>query len=558
MVWGDRFLWLAVAWCGIAGPATAAEPAGLVAHWPLRGDAKDLGPHAWHLQTHGPIDFSAAGPTGEASTAVKLDGREAWLSLAGAKLQDHTDGDFTFSAWVEVPEGSADVPGDLISRFDPKSRRGWWVGVKTSAVTTSVANERQLQFGIDADHQGEWVDCGRPGAALLAFGLAEHEGALYAATCEPDAGRAGRVYRYGGDQTWIDCGAPDGSNSVTALAVFEGALYAGTGKYRVAGSSLPESPNTTLGGRIFRYAGDQRWIDCGRLPETEAIGGFVVYRGALYASSLYRPAGFYRYGGGTEWVSAGTPDGKRVVALAVHDGYLFGSSYDGGHVYRFDGETWVDAGRLADNTQTYSFCVYDGELYVGTWPSGRVYRYRDLNDYEDVGRLGEELEVMGMIAHNGRLLGGTLPLAEVYTYQQDATWHRLKQLDPTPDVKYRRAWTMAEHGGRVYVSTLPSGRIHATSFGLLAHAGTSLPGGWRHVAAVRAGGMLSLMMDGTEVARNELAASADWKLATDAPLRIGRGPHDVLAGSLADVRLYDRALTPDELATVRQALSKAR
>src|SRR5690606_33104255 len=116
-------------------------------------------------------------------------------------------------------------------------------------------------------------------------------------------------------------------------------------------------------------------------------------------------------------------------------------------------------GQLGDNTQTYSFAVYYGRLYVGTWPRGRVYRFEGNNDWTDVGRLGDELEVMGMLVHNGRLIAGTLPLAEVYSYEGDTIWRKLTRLDHTPDVTYRRAWTMAEHNGKVYCSTLPSGKI---------------------------------------------------------------------------------------------------
>jgi len=42
---------------------------------------------------------------------------------------------------------------------------------------------------------------------------------------------------------------------VTALAVHDSKLYAGTGKYRLAGSALPESENMHLGGRVYRQPG---------------------------------------------------------------------------------------------------------------------------------------------------------------------------------------------------------------------------------------------------------------------------------------------------------------
>src|SRR5690606_33002404 len=125
-----------------------------------------------------------------------------------------------------------------------------------------------------------------------------------------------------------------------------------------------------------------------------------------------------------EWLDCGTPDGKRVVNMGIHNGYLYATSWDWAHVYRYDGEKWEDCGQVGgeENTQTYAFAVYEDDLYVATWRSGRVFRFDGINQWKDVGRLGEELEVMGMVVHNGQLLAGTLPLAEVYIYEGDTTW----------------------------------------------------------------------------------------------------------------------------------------
>ena len=164
-------------------------------------------------------------------------------------------GDFSISVWARA-EAADRLTGDLVSQYDSTKRRGFHLTLKSNpGVTSNVANWRHLQFGIDDDKPSAWRDCGRPGKALFAFAMATHEGSLYAGTCEPSAGESGHVYRYEVGHRWVDCGTLDGSNSVTALATHEGALYAGTGKYRVAGSHLPESPNTQLGGRVFRYEG---------------------------------------------------------------------------------------------------------------------------------------------------------------------------------------------------------------------------------------------------------------------------------------------------------------
>ena len=470
-------------------------------------------------------------------------------------------GDFTLAMWMRSDEVADRLPGDLISQYDPVKRRGFHLTLKSNAgVTSNQANWRHLQFGIDDDRAAEWRDCGRPGKATFAFALAVHEGALYAGTCEPGKDESGHVYRYGGADQWLDCGAPDQSNSVTALAVHHGRLYAGTGKYRLAGSALQESENTAFGGRVFRYEGGSRWTDCGQLPETEAVGGFVVFRGQLYASSLYRPAGFFRYEGESRWSSLPVPQGidpatsapgsKRVEALTVFDGFIYASSYDGGHVYRFDGQDWTDCGQLGDNTQTYSFAQYEGRLHVGTWPSGRVYRWEDIDQWTDTGRLGEEREVMGMLVHNGRMLAGTLPLAEVYSYEGGSTWKRLTRLDHTPDVTYRRAWTMAEHDGQVFCSTLPSGKIFAFSAGQQVVWGYTLSSAWHHITATKSADRLTLYLDGQKVAQSSTFAATHYQLDNTVPLRIGAGTNGRWNGRLSDVRVYQRTLNAAEIAAL--------
>jgi len=537
---------------------TADLSQGLIAHWPLAGDAVDA------------ISGHAATPRGEGvelnAIAAAFYGSGSWLEVAADQAPKLGTGDFTLAMRVRCDDATDRATGDLISWYDPDRRRGFHLTLKSaSGVTTNQPHHGHLQFGIDDDRASSWRPCGRPGDALLAFALAVHDGALYAGTCEPGGDQSGRVYRYDGDDRWVDCGAPDGSNSVTALAVHRGQLYAGTGKYRLAGSSLPESENETLGGGVFRYDGEQRWVDCGRLPETEAVGGLVVFRDRLHASSLYRPAGFFRYepdaaddasDDTATWVSLAVPQGTdpetgeprdlRVEALSVFEGHLYGSSYDGGHVHRYDGESWTDCGRLGDNTQTYSFAQYEGRLLVGTWPSGRVYRFEAIDDWTDVGRLGEELEVMGMLVHNGRLFAGTLPLAEVHVYDGKASWTRLTQLDATPDVRYRRAWTMAEHAGELFCSTLPSGQIFAYSQGHQIALGKPLSAGWHDIAATRAAGRLTLYVDGQPVAESD-GNSADYDLDVTTSLRIGAGIHGTLNGELADLRIYDRALSANQI-----------
>ncbi|MBM3846920.1 MAG: LamG domain-containing protein [Verrucomicrobia bacterium] len=465
--------------------------------------------------------------------------------------------DFSMTVWARA-DATDRITGDLISQYDRQTRRGFHLTLKSNpGVTASTANRRHLQFGIDDNKPGTWRDCGRPGKALFAFALATHEGILYAGTCEPDAGDSGKVYRYEGGARWSPMGRLDGCNAVTALAAHQGSLYAATGKYRVAGSRLQESPNTTPGGRVFRLEAGSRWVDCGQLPDTEAVGGLVVFRGQLYASSLYKPPGFFRYEGGKRWtrlpdaigpdLQTGAPGPRRVVCLGVHDGFIYATSYDNGRVSRFDGNTWTDCGQVGDNTQTYAFTRYEGQLHVATWRSGRVFRFEDVGRWTDMGRLGEELEVMGMVVHNGRFIAGTLPLAQVYAYDGEGEWSLWQQIDRTPQVEYRRAWTMAEYAGEVYCSTLPSGRIWATRQGHQVSWDQELPEGWHHIAAVKTAGRLSLHVDGKPVAESVNAEASTWNLSSSAPLRLGSGMNGPFNGQLRNLQIHPRALASREI-----------
>lgn len=454
-------------------------------------------------------------------------------------------GPFTAAAWIECGEGLA---GDVLSQFDASTRRGWHVSVVTNAGCTSgQANDRQLQFGVDDGRPpGPPEDCGRPGEAVLVFSLCAFRGELFAGTCETGVAGRGRVFRYEGDRSWRDCGLADEANAVSALAEHAGRLFAATAHYRLRGSALPESENATPGGRIYRYEGEGRWSLGAPLPDVEAVNGLVSYRGQLYASSTYAP-GVWRSTEGRAWEAIGTPGGRRVEALAAFDGALWGGGYDAAEVYRYAPEAgWRIATALADNTQTYGFGVFQGRLHVGTWPSGRVFRREADGRWTDTGRLGQEKEVMPLAYYQGSLWGGTLPAAEVHRFDGE-TWRLAAQLDATPEVTYRRVWSMAVHQGRLFCGTLPSGRVLALRAGRSATVDAPREAGWHHVAAVRDADHLRLYVDGRRAASERFDAG-DLDFETDAPLRIGRGNYQPWPAGLADVRVYNQALDDDAIA----------
>lgn len=526
-----------------------ALDSGLIGHWKLQGDARDYSGNGNHGINHG-ADFSAAGPQGKANTAAKFGGRFDYIQVPDSPSLQLGTGNFSISAWVHTEKMLDDVLGDIIAKYDPVTRKGFTLNVKIHAgVTSSQANYRHVHFGIDGGKaDAVWTDCGRPGKAVFIWALAVHEGNLYAGTCEPGEGDAGHVYRYLGNAQWEDCGSPDRCNSVSSLAVYEGKLYAGVTRYHLPHSSLEPSSNQFPGGKVYRYEGNRQWTDCGKLGDSVALHGMAVYQGQLYVTSMYAPAGVFRYEGGQKWADCGTPEGRRVEALAVFNGSLYGTGYDAGEVYRYEGDKkWSIVGRPAGTDQTYGFAIYAGQLYLSTWPNATVFRYDGDDRWTSCGRLGNENEVMGMVIYNGKLYAGTLPLAEVYRYDGGLDWTCVGRLDFTPDVRYRRAWSMAVYQGKLFCGTLPSGHVHALEVGRSATYDHELAPGWRHLVAVRDSDRLRLYLDGKQVAVSSAFVSTDYDLSNDRALTIGFGDHDYFNGILSDLRLYNRALSNAEV-----------
>ena len=525
----------------------AAQDDGLVGHWRLAGTCRDSSEHGNHGANHG----AKVGRDG-----AVFDGIDDWIGVPASPSLRFGTKPFAIAVWVHTEAELDDVVGDILSHYDPATRTGVNLCVQSFAgVTCAQSNSRNLLFGIDAARiDARWADCGRPGNAVLVFALAVFEGTLYAATCEPGKGQAGRVYRYDGGTKWTDCGAPDACNAVGSLAVCQGKLYAGSTHYGLGGSALAESPNLNPGGRVFRYEGGTRWADCGKLGDVPAVGGMAVFRGRLYAAGHYqRPThepckmGLYRYDGGTRWAFCGAP-GHRVPHLAVHNGHLYATSYDGGQFARYDGGTkWTAVGPIPGTTQSYSIAVHQGRMHVGTWPNGSVFRCDGEKRWRPCGRLGSEKEVMGMAVYNGRLYAGTLPLAQVYRYDGGTAWTCTGQLDATPEVTYRRAWSMAVYRGRLFAGTLPSGHVYSLEAGKCVTHDRALAAGWRHVAAVKAADRLELYVDGRRVAASSPFKAGDYNLVHGEPLRIGLGQHDHFNGKLRDLRIYNRALTEAEI-----------
>ncbi|MEQ9409989.1 MAG: LamG domain-containing protein [Fuerstiella sp.] len=550
-----RFITAVCFWC-LVSSVVDAQPT-LIGHWPLQSTIGDQSP--LRLKSVGTgVRFIDDGPTKLLSRSAVFDGATSVIDVAVKEELALANKPFSVAAWINVPEHLDDVPGDIVSRYDPETRTGFHVGLYShGGVTNSQSNRRQLHFGIDQGRlESTFTDHGRLGSAIFVFALCVHDGQLYASTCSAGGDEAGHVFRFEGGDRWTDLGAPDKANAVSAMIEFDGALYVASSKYRLAGSALAESENPAFGGNVFRLGSDDQWIHCGRLSaETEAVASLVEFGGQLYAGSLYRPAGFFRYDGATSWSPCATPDGKRVEAMTVFNGAIYATCYDEGSVFRFDGDQWHHAGTIPEATQTYGFAVHQGSLFVSEWPQAHVYRYRGGTEWQDVGKLGNELEAMPLLVYNGKMYGGTLPLAEVHRYDGAQQWTRIGRVDHTPDVKYRRAWSMAVYQGRLFVGTLPSGRVLSIEAGRNVTWDRSLPAGWHHVAAVRDTDQIRLYIDGKPVAESSVMDGDSFQLNTDRPLQIGFGAQDHFHGQMADLRIYRGALPAE---AIRQLAEKTK
>ncbi|REJ90146.1 MAG: LamG domain-containing protein [Planctomycetota bacterium] len=477
-----------------------------------------------------------------------FDGQTSRLDVNDDDRLNFGDGEFSIAAWVHTDSELDDAIGDLLNKYDPAARRGFNLSIKHHAgVTGSQSNYRHLEFGIDDGKQeDEWRDEGRPGNSIFVHSMTVHDGDLYVGTVEGWTNNDhGHVYRYDGTGEWQDLGAPWKSNGVTSMASYDGHLYVGVSRVLLHYSGLEPTIAHHIGGKVFRYE-DGEWVDLGQLLGVDGVNGMAIFRGQLYVTGFYQPA-LFRYEGGTEWTSLGSPDGMRPEALCVYNGAMYATGYDEGAVYRFDGESWSHTGILGDATQVYGLVIYEGQLHAGTWPKGTVYRYEGEDGWISTGRLGNAEEVMGPNVYNGKLYAGTLPMAEIYRYDGDEQWKSVGRVDFTPDVIYRRAWSMAVYQGRLFSGTLPSGHVRSFEAGVNVTYDHEFPSGWHHIVAVRDADRLRLYVDGEPVAASREFKAEQFDLSNDAPLRIGSGPHDHLRGKLKDLRLYRGALSADEI-----------
>ena len=538
---------------------------GLVGHWKLQADCNDSSGKGNH----------GVGRNVTFAKAAVFNGRDSLVEVPDADSLRLGKGDFSVSVWVKPETPMGGVFGDLVSKFDPRQRRGFNFHIAGSSPGyNAMSDTRHVHFGIDDALVGPWEDCGRPCPTnSLITCLIVFEGELYCGIADARRAQdAARVFRWTGGKQWLDCGRlGDDPNhlSVQSMIVHSGKLYAGTGIFdwvRARGEVKGMPPAAKP--HVFVYEGGRKWRDLGQVGQTARVLSMASFQGDLYVGldRSPEPGKCFRQSGG-QWVDCGAPDGANLENLQPLGGKLYATTHGG--IYRFEGgQKWAT---LGDHpfavTQIHSLDVYRGLLHVGTWPQGYVLRHEPEGQWTNTGRLGlpvgrpECNEVNDLVVHNGKLYAGVIPKAEVYRYESDGQWTLLGSMAHRPDWDRAKSNTwcrltaMASYQGRLFASTGSCrgrsadvdpegtlGRVYAIQIGQVASHERDIGGGWTHLAAVRRGAELRLYVNGRLSATSVAPNGRVLDLSNRQPLAIGFGPQTYFTGAMSDLRIYDCAL----------------
>jgi hypothetical protein len=547
-----------------ADEKSASEP-GLIGYWKLRGDCLDSSGLGNNGVNHG-VDLKEG----------KFSGRGEYIEVPNSPSLQLGVGDISISAWVNAAPNVTDVPGDLVTKFYSSThRRGFSLSlVGNMSGYNGPGDQRQLFFGLDNGTAGKWTDCGRPnGQTHVCDAATVFKGELYVGTTDaPNENDWAHVYRYRGGQTWEDLGRVGSrrTRGVTAMVVHDGDLYVATS------ACHNKQPADIDFGRAYRYRGGQTWEEIGQPGECVHIFGMASYAGKLYvaAYSDRHPSHVYAYEGNQQWRDTGEFE-DHAHALTVNDGKLY-MTFPKGQIFAYDGDHWENLGNpfnsFAICNQIHCMGVHRGELYAGCWPTGRVAVLRD-GQWIDLGRLCDATEIVGLVSYNGSLYAGTIPRADVLRFDGPDNWISIRRLfDPPgfvpvpirpvkPQVQdWTRASSLTVYQGRLFVTTascyrrfipepLPDdsrGKVFSYSAGAAVSHDHDLGTGWKQVVAVRKGNRLTLSVDGQQTVSTEVDGDL-IDVSNEAPLQLGFGPQSHFHGQMREVRLYNRALSPDEI-----------
>jgi hypothetical protein len=107
---------------------------------------------------------------------------------------------------------------------------------------------------------------------------------------------------------------------------------------------------------------------------------------------------------------------------------------------------------------------------------------------------------------------------------------------------------MAVYKGRLFIGTLPSGRVLSMEAGNNVTWDHSFPAGWHHVAAVRENDTMRVYLDGVSIVEKVNSDLLPIAENQNIPMQIGFGAQDHFKGHLSDLRVYRGALPAEDVA----------
>src|SRR5262249_32781904 len=90
------------------------------------------------------------------------------------------------------------------------------------------------------------------------------------------------------------------------------------------------------------------------------------------------------------------------------------------------------------------------------------------------------------------------------------------------------------------------GKVFSMQTGSAVSSDRDLGTGWKQIAAIRKGDTLSLFVNGKLMVR-AISDCLGLNAACSAPLQIGFGPQSYFHGRIRDVRLYNQAISGEEI-----------
>jgi hypothetical protein len=379
------FFWFAITIGSVTGNCQPTDLNGvkLLGYWKLQGDCKDYSGNGNHGINHN-VDFSH-------KSHAWFNGINAYVEIPNTALFKTDLENFTISTWVKCEPG-ARVVGDIVNKYDADTRTGVNFHVFSSASGySSVSDIRSVAFGIDNGLNGEWVDCGRPCAT---------------------------------------------NSLISSLIVYKGNLYAGIG----------DALNPKDACRLFRYEGNNKWTDCGRVSKdlkTPSIMGTVIHKGKLYVgtgkwdyneqSTGGRP-GLYEYLGNNNWKECGLSDGKRIMSVASWAGSIYAPD-DLGATYKYNDviQKWtkvvgpspyryIQNSSMGSSIKFRCTGVFQDKLYGGAGDT--IKRYDEKRGWIVVGSFNPKSinQIHTFAVYQGNFFAGTWPDGMITRYDGDGKW----------------------------------------------------------------------------------------------------------------------------------------